>query len=69
MDSIGLQPYKWMLKMGAWILGTETELLLKSLSILPTKMLESGCTLRHPVLKIAFKNIVVKMPRKKYRFF
>ena len=44
-----------MLKMGAWILGTEPELLLKSRWVLPTKMLETGYTLKHLVLKAAFK--------------
>jgi uncharacterized protein (TIGR01777 family) len=38
----GLPATKWMLKMGAFLLGTETELILKSRWVLPKRLLEAG---------------------------
>jgi len=39
---IGLPAYKWMLQIGAPLIGTELELVLKSRWVLPTKILETG---------------------------
>lgn len=64
--SIGLPAYSWMLSIGALIIGTEKELLLKSRWIVPTKLLESGFSFKFPVLEHALKNIVNSAPRKKY---
>ncbi|MEO6612320.1 MAG: TIGR01777 family oxidoreductase [Chitinophagaceae bacterium] len=66
---IGLPAYKWMLKVGALLIGTETELVLKSRWVVPTKMLETGFTFNYPFLEDALKNIISKIPRKQYHLF
>jgi NAD dependent epimerase/dehydratase family enzyme len=67
--SIGLPAYAWMLRVGAALLGTETELLLKSRWVLPTKMQQLGFAFKYPVLKDAFEHIVAGLPRRKYHLF
>jgi uncharacterized protein (TIGR01777 family) len=44
----GLPSPKWMLEIGARFLGTETELILKSRRVVPTRLLESGFEFRYP---------------------
>jgi len=38
----GLPTTRWMLKLGAWLLGTETELILKSRWVYPKRLLDAG---------------------------
>jgi uncharacterized protein (TIGR01777 family) len=38
----------WLLKLGAFVLGTDTELLLKSRRVIPGRLLASGFTFRYP---------------------
>jgi uncharacterized protein len=66
---IGLPAYTWMLKMGAAIIGTETELLLKSRWVIPSKILATGFQFTYPGLEDAFKEIIGHTPRKKYHLF
>ena len=66
---IGLPAYVWMLKIGAALIGTETELILKSRWVLPTKILETGFRFKYPFLKDAFADIISKVPRKQYHLF
>jgi uncharacterized protein len=66
---IGLPAYTWMLKIGAAIIGTETELLLKSRWVVPTKMLAAGFTFQYPHLPAAIEQIVAQLPRKRYHLF
>ncbi len=40
-----------MLKIGAAVVGTETELLLKSRWVIPTRALEAGYMFRYPGLE------------------
>ncbi len=65
----GLPAYTWMLKTGAVIIGTETELILKSRWVLPTKILQTGFRFKYPLLEEAFKDIIGKTPGKKYHLF
>lgn len=44
----GLPTPAWMLEIGAWAMGTETELLLKSRRVIPTRLLESGFRFEYP---------------------
>lgn len=67
--AVGLPASTWMLKIGASIIGTETELILKSRWVLPTKILETGFQFKFPLLDEAFKDIVNKVPHKQYRLF
>jgi uncharacterized protein (TIGR01777 family) len=47
----GLPAPAWMLKLGAAIIGTETELLLKSRWVLPARLQEAGFTFQFPELR------------------
>ena len=46
--SFGLPASKWMLEIGAVFLRTETELILKSRRVVPTRLLEHGFTFKFP---------------------
>jgi len=63
---IGLPAYTWMLKIGAAIIGTEPELILKSRWVLPTKILATGFQFKYASLTSAIKDIIDKTPRNKY---
>jgi uncharacterized protein (TIGR01777 family) len=67
--AIGLPAYTWMFRIGAALIGTETELLLKSRWVVPTKLQEAGFAFKYTVLEDAFTNIVQQLPRKKYHLF
>lgn len=54
---IGLPATAWMLEIGAAVLGTETELLLKSRRVVPRKLLESGFVFRYPQWREAVQQI------------
>jgi NAD dependent epimerase/dehydratase family enzyme len=53
----GLPAAAWMLEIGAVVLGTETELLLKSRRVVPTKLINSGFAFRYPALRPALEQI------------
>ena len=55
---IGLPSPAWLLKIGAVIIRTETELILKSRWVIPQKLLEAGYTFRYPTLEAALQNIL-----------
>ena len=55
---IGLSSPPWLLKIGAVIIKTETELILKSRWVVPEKLLESGYSFKYPTLETALKNIL-----------
>jgi NAD dependent epimerase/dehydratase family enzyme len=65
----GLPAYEWMLKIGAAIIGTETELILKSRWVLPAKLLQSGFRFKYEDNEDAFTQIVNETPRKNYHLF
>lgn len=65
----GLPAFEWMLAIGAPLIGTETELVLKSRWVLPAKILQSGFQFRYAILEDAFKEIISKTPRSKYHLF
>ncbi len=46
---IGLPATEWMLELGAWALRSETELILKSRRVIPTRLLDSGFTFQFPI--------------------
>ena len=45
---MGLPATKWMLEIGAFLMRTETELILKSRKVVPTRLLESGFEFEYP---------------------
>lgn len=61
--AFGLPAPAFLLKIGALMIGTETELLLKSRWVLPTRITQAGFTFRYPQLKAAFEEIAQALPR------
>jgi uncharacterized protein (TIGR01777 family) len=55
---LGLPATSWMLAVGAFLMGTETELLLKSRRVVPGKLQESGFEFRFPDWQIACDSII-----------
>jgi uncharacterized protein len=55
---IGLPTPTWLLKMGAVIIKTETELILKSRWVIPEKLLQNGFAFKYPNLQQALKNSI-----------
>jgi uncharacterized protein len=45
---VGLPATRWMAELGAWAIRSDTELLLKSRRVVPTRLLEAGFTFHHP---------------------
>ncbi|MEJ7588545.1 MAG: TIGR01777 family oxidoreductase [Ferruginibacter sp.] len=66
---VGLPAYTWMLRIGAAIIGTETELILKSRWVLPRKILATGFEFQYASLTKAVEDIIDKTPRRKYPLF
>lgn len=55
--SIGLPAFEWMLEIGAVLMRTETELILKSRRVVPTRMLDSGFKFEFPDWESAAKDL------------
>jgi uncharacterized protein len=55
---IGLPATRWMLEIGAWCMGTETELILKSRRVVPQKLLDAGFKFQFTYMKDALEDIV-----------
>ena len=53
----GLPATRWMLEVGALVLRTETELILKSRRVVPGRLLEQGFVFQHPVLADALREL------------
>lgn len=54
----GLPISRWMLEIGAFVLRTEIELLIKSRRVIPGKLLVAGFAFRHPRLIPALEHLV-----------
>ncbi len=54
---LGLPTPVWLLELGAVLIRTETELVLKSRWVQPRKLLDAGFIFRHPELGSALKEI------------
>lgn len=59
--SFGLPAMRWMLEYGALVMGTETELILKSRRAVPGKLLESGFNFHFPKLEEALADLLPRM--------
>jgi len=55
---IGLPSPSWLLQIGAVIINTETELILKSRWVVPEKLLQVGYTFKYPTIDSALNNIL-----------
>src|SRR5690606_21338813 len=65
----GLPAPAWLLALGAGMIGTETELLLKSRWVLPTRITQAGFTFRYAHLQEAFADILEPLPRRRYHLY
>ena len=54
----GLPTPVWLLTIGAALIQTEPELLLKSRWVIPTKLSQAGFTFKYPQLKMALENTI-----------
>ena len=54
---IGLPATRWMLELGACLLRTETELILKSRRVTPARLMASGFQFRFPKLEDALRDL------------
>jgi len=54
----GLPSSEWLLRIGAWLIRTEPELLLKSRWILPTRLKNAGYVFKFPEFSEALANLV-----------
>ena len=52
---------KWLLEIGAFLLRTETELILKSRKVVPQRLLENGFTFRFPTCDLALANLLPQL--------
>ena len=57
-NKIGLPAFTWMLKLGAAIIGTETELVLKSRWVLPETLINKGYKFLYPTIDAALENLL-----------
>ncbi|MBM3763027.1 MAG: TIGR01777 family protein [Acidobacteria bacterium] len=57
-QSIGLPATKWMLEIGAFLMRTETELILKSRRVVPTRLLNAGFEFLHADWPTAARQLV-----------
>lgn len=55
---IGLPAPKWMLEIGAWLIGTEVELLLKSRWVEPRRLVDEGYKFRLPEIEKALRDLL-----------
>jgi uncharacterized protein (TIGR01777 family) len=65
----GLPACEWMLKLGAPLIGTETELVLKSRWVVPARILATGFSFRYANLAEALADIIAKVPRRQYHLY
>jgi len=55
---IGLPATRWMAEVGAWVMRTDTELVLKSRYVVPGRLLEAGFTFEYPTWPLAAEALV-----------
>jgi uncharacterized protein (TIGR01777 family) len=56
----GLPASRWMLEVGAVLLRTETELILKSRRVIPGRLVESGFSFKHPTWPEAARDLCAR---------
>jgi len=54
---IGLPATRWMLAIGAFLMRTETELVLKSRRVVPRRLMDSGFTFEFPIWAEAVRDL------------
>jgi len=62
----GLPATEWMLELGAFVLRSETELMLKSRRVVPTRLLKSGFSFQFPIWTDAARDLCARWRQKTY---
>jgi uncharacterized protein (TIGR01777 family) len=57
---VGIPTAPWMLEIGTFLLRTESELVLKSRQVIPTRLLDAGFTFTHPTWPEAAQDLVAR---------
>ena len=57
---VGLPATRWMAEIGAFFMRTDTELLLKSRRVIPTRLTELGMTFEYPEWGHAARELVMR---------
>ncbi|HYE53204.1 MAG TPA: DUF1731 domain-containing protein, partial [Chitinophagaceae bacterium] len=65
----GLPAPAWMLELGALLIRTETELMLKSRHVVSTRTMNEGFRFKYDTLEKAFQVIIAGTHRRKYQLF
>ncbi len=60
----GLPATEWMLELGAFVLRSETELMLKSRRVVPSRLLQSGFSFLFPIWKEAARELCTRWRKK-----
>jgi NAD dependent epimerase/dehydratase family enzyme len=60
---VGLPMPAWLLRLGAALIGTEPELVLKSRWVLPTRLTETGFSFQYPRIDSALRSILRRQHR------
>jgi len=60
----GLPSAKWMLEVGAFLMQTETELILKSRRVVPARLLENGFRFQYPDWSSAARELCARWKRR-----
>lgn len=58
--SLGLPATNWMIELGAFFLRTESELILKSRRVVPTRLLNEGFKFAYPYWPAAARELVTR---------
>jgi uncharacterized protein len=64
---LGLPATRWMLELGAMVMQTETELILKSRRVVPARLLEHGFRFTFPVWRDAARELVHRRQHTEHR--
>jgi NAD dependent epimerase/dehydratase family enzyme len=56
----GIPMTKWILELGAALIGTETELILKSRRVIPKRLIEEGFGFNYPTIEEALTDLLKK---------
>ena len=57
---LGIPASAWMIEVGAWLLRTESELVLKSRRVVPARLLEAGFEFQYPEWPAAARDLVAR---------
>ena len=57
--NIGIPTPKWVLKMGAFIINTDAELVLKSRWVIPDYLQNNGFVFQYPTIDLALENVLI----------